>query len=316
MDPVVGPPRGVLIPLVNTPERTTASAFPRYLTGRILADSASLHWPGLHARRMRFPRVVDRFLVPATAEPFISCGLAGSAEFREREPGGPWVTRPIRRGDFFVTRSKTPYEVSFSSPAGEELETVQIHLAMEPYRAALEAAHPGRAEEVELVDYFGRDNAFSHLCFACAEMLSAATPGTSGRVAHLTALLASFLAERYTTPAPKKPDFRGGLPIRQLHKVEAYLNEHLSEDISVETLAKLVELSPFHFSRVFKQATGLPPSHFVTRERIARAQQMIRETPRSLIEIALEVGYVNPSHFTQVFRRVVGVTPAAFRAAL
>jgi methylphosphotriester-DNA--protein-cysteine methyltransferase len=75
-------------------------------------------------------------------------------------------------------------------------------------------------------------------------------------------------------------------------------------------------LSPFHFSRVFKQATGMSPLQFVTRERIARAQQLIRETSRSLIEIALEIGYTSPSHFAQVFRRVVGVTPTDFRSAL
>jgi AraC family transcriptional regulator len=52
---------------------------------------------------------------------------------------------------------------------------------------------------------------------------------------------------------------------------------------------------------------------FITRQRVTRAQQLIRETPRSLIEIALEVGYTSPSHFAQVFRRVVGVTPKEFR---
>jgi hypothetical protein len=76
---------------VKTPDRTTAAAFPRYAAGEVLADSASLQWPGLYVRRYRFPRVVDRFLVPATPEPLISCGLAGSAEFRERELGETWV---------------------------------------------------------------------------------------------------------------------------------------------------------------------------------------------------------------------------------
>jgi AraC family transcriptional regulator len=84
-------------------------------------------------------------------------------------------------------------------------------------------------------------------------------------------------------------------------------------------LAGLVELSAFHFSRVFKQTTVLSPLQFVTRERITRAQQLIRavtrnaakgeaglsnakqrpgfQTTRSLIEIALDVGYTSPSHF-------------------
>ena len=94
------------------------------------------------------------------------------------------------------------------------------------------------------------------------------------------------------------------------------MREQLAEDISVEALAELAELSPFHFSRVFKQATGMSPLQFVTRERIARAQQLIRETSHSLIEIALEVGYTSPSHFAQIFRRVVGVTPTEFRKTL
>ena len=90
----------------------------------------------------------------------------------------------------------------------------------------------------------------------------------------------------------------------------------LAEDISVDALAGLVDLSPFHFSRVFKDATGMSPLQFVTRERITRAQQLIRETSLSLIEIALDVGYTSPSHFAQVFRRTVGVTPTEFRSTL
>jgi len=67
---------------------------------------------------------------------------------------------------------------------------------------------------------------------------------------------------------------------------------------------------------VFKQATGMTPLQFVTRERITYAQQLIRETSRSLIEIALEVGYTSPSSFTKVFRRMTGVTPMEFRKTL
>lgn len=271
---------------------------------------------GLYVRRFRFPRIVDRFLVPATAEPLISCVVRGSAEFQEREVGEAWLTRQLQRGDIFVTRSRTPYEVRCKSPVGEELDFVVIHLAVDQYLAALEAVYSGKADEVEVIDFFGRDEAFAHLCFACAEMLATRVPGESKRVAALVQLLAAYLVEKYTDAASEKPDFHGGLPIWQLRKVEDYVREQLAEDISVEAMAELVELSLFHFSRVFKQATGMSPLQFVTRERITRAQQLIRETSRSLIEITLEVGYTSPSHFAQVFRRVVGVTPTEFRSAL
>ena len=301
---------------MNTPNRTTAAAFSRYLNGEILADSRSLQWSDLYVRHCRFPRVVDRFLVPATAEPHISCTIVGSAEFLERDPGGKWVTRHIRRGDIFVTRSRTPYEVSFRSPPGEELETIAIHVGIDSFRVALEAIYPGNASELEVIDFFGRDVALSRLCAACADLLSAHVPGSSRIVAAMTQLLATYLAERYTSVTSGKPEVRGGLPIRQLQKVGDFVTEHLAEEISVEILAALVQLSPFHFSRIFKQSTGMSPLRFVTRERITRAQQLIRETSRSLIEIALDVGYTSPSHFAQVFRRVVGVTPTEFRSKL
>jgi AraC family transcriptional regulator len=301
---------------VKTPNRTTAAAFPRYAAGEVLADSASLRWKGLFVRRYRSPRVADRFLVPATPEPLISCGLAGAAEFLERDIGGAWLTRQIGPGHIFVTRSKTPYEVRFSSRPGEELEIIQVHIAVDQFIAALEAVYPGKADQREVLDFFGRDEALAHLCFVCAEMLSARTPGKSRRVAALTQLFAAHVAEKYTGPAAEKPVFHGGLPIRQLRKVEDHVRDHLAEEVPVERLAELVELSPFHFSRVFKESTGMSPLQFVVRERITRAQQLIRETSRSLIEIALDVGYTSPSHFAQVFRRVVGVTPTEFRSAL
>jgi hypothetical protein len=68
---------GVNLEVVKTPERMTAAAFPRYAAGEVLADSAFLQWKGLFARRYRSPRVADRFLVLATPEPLVSCGLAG-----------------------------------------------------------------------------------------------------------------------------------------------------------------------------------------------------------------------------------------------
>ena len=122
----------------TTPDRSTAAAFPRYLTGEVVADSVALQWPGLYARRWRLPRVVDRFLVPATPEPHISCNLRGMAEFRERDVGGAWITRKIRAGDMFVTRSRTPYEVDFQSPPGQELDNLSLHIAVEPFLTALE----------------------------------------------------------------------------------------------------------------------------------------------------------------------------------
>ena len=282
----------------------------------MLADSGTLKWPGLFVRRYRFPRVVDGFLVPATAEPLIACNSAGSAEFEEREIGGTWLPHRVRRGDLFVTRSKTPYELRWNSPLGAELEVVHIHLAVDQFTAALEGVYGDKAAAVEVSEFFGRDETLAQLSLACVELLSAGTAGNAKCVVAFAQLLAIYIAEKYTNVASQRPDYRGGLPIARLRRIEDYVRANLAESISIERLAELAELSPFHFSRVFKQATGMTPLQFVTRERMLRAQQLIRETSRSLINIALEVGYTSPSHFAQVFRRIVGVTPTEFRNAL
>src|SRR5436305_2193618 len=222
---------------MTTPDRSTAAAFPRYLTGEVVADSVALQWPGLYARRWRHPRVVDRFLVPATPEPHISCTVRGLAEFRERDVGGTWITRQIRGGDLFVTRSRTPYEVRFQSPPGEELDNLSLHIAVEPFLAALEARYPGSADRVEVVDFFGRDEILWPICLTCAELLAARVPGKSPRVAALTQLFAAHLVEKYTNRPAQAPVHRGGLPIHQLRKVEDYVASHLAEEISIDDLA-------------------------------------------------------------------------------
>jgi AraC family transcriptional regulator len=126
---------------VKTPERTTAAAFPRHPSVHIIGDSAALKWSGIFIRRHRYPRVVDRFLVPAP-EPLITCTIAGRAEFRERDVGGAWLTHHIPRGDIFVTRSRVPYEVRFTSPAGKEIDVISVLSALKAEYAP--ARHPHR----------------------------------------------------------------------------------------------------------------------------------------------------------------------------
>jgi AraC family transcriptional regulator len=300
----------------TTPDRSTAAAFLPYLADAAMADSLALQWPGLYARRLRHPRVVDRFLVPATPEPQICCTLGGTAESQERDVGGAWVTQQMRAGEMFITRSRTPYEVRFQSPAGQALDSLSIHIAVEPFRGALEERFPGKTDRVEVADYFGRDEILFAICQTCAELLAARVPGKSPRVAALTQLFAAHLVEKYTSVVEQPTVYRGGLPIHQLRKVEDHVTEHLAGEISVERLAGLLELSPSHFAHVFKETTGMTPLQFITRQRVTRAQQLIRETSRSLIDVGLEVGYTSPSHFAQVFRRVVGVTPTEFRSSL
>ena len=85
-------------------------------------------------------------------------------------------------------------------------------------------------------------------------------------------------------------------------------------DLTIETLAKEACLSPFHFARAFKAATGMTPHRYVTERRIEKAKFWISEGRRPLAEIAYLCGFSSQASFTKWFGRLVGATPRAYRA--
>jgi AraC family transcriptional regulator len=94
----------------------------------------------------------------------------------------------------------------------------------------------------------------------------------------------------------------------------ALMRSRLADGISLEELARAAQLSPFHFARQFKAATGHPPHDYHIRLRVDRAQELLRTRGRewTLAAIASECGFVDQSHFSRHFKRVVGVTPGEY----
>ena len=108
----------------------------------------------------------------------------------------------------------------------------------------------------------------------------------------------------------------GGLAPWQVKRVTAYLTDNLKHDFSLIDVAAQIGLSPHHFSRAFKRATGRPPHRFLMERRVERARDMLSGTRLSLVEIALACGFAGQSHFTTAFKRHTGLTPGAWRAAV
>ena len=106
-------------------------------------------------------------------------------------------------------------------------------------------------------------------------------------------------------------------PITQqrLGRVVDYIESALGRsDLSVEEMAAVAHLSPYHFSHAFKQATGAAPHRFVLERRVKRAQVCLAKNDETLTAIAFASGFSSQAHFCSAFKRFVGVTPGAYRA--
>ena len=112
-------------------------------------------------------------------------------------------------------------------------------------------------------------------------------------------------------PAALRP--RAALAPHRVNAVTAYIEEHLAESVGVRRLAQVVNMSPFHFARMFKGALGVPPHAYITNARMERAKRLLATTQLPLREVATTVGYQTQAHFTGVFHKHVGVTPRTYR---
>jgi AraC-like DNA-binding protein len=98
-----------------------------------------------------------------------------------------------------------------------------------------------------------------------------------------------------------------------VRRVREFLIEAHARAVSLEDLAKVAHLSPYHLHRVFTREVGMPPHAFQTQVRISRARVLLNEG-KPLQVVAAETGFADQSHFTREFKRYVGLTPGAYRS--
>lgn len=156
----------------------------------------------------------------------------------------------------------------------------------------------------------------SQILTLLATELSRGNPGNRLFADHLCGLLCLHLLREHTesngvAAASRLPS--GGLSPWQLARVIALMTSAVGRDHSLADLSREAGLSPFHFSRMFKAATGLAPHRWLTQKRIERARELLGTTDQPMADVATAVGYPDPSYFARLFKKQVGITPASYR---
>jgi AraC family transcriptional regulator len=126
----------------------------------------------------------------------------------------------------------------------------------------------------------------------------------------LSTALAVHLLREYGAPVlgPKR-QYAGGLPREKLVRAVEYIQDQLDTELTVSGIAKAVYMSPYHFTRLFKESTGQSPYQYVVDARVRKAKELLTTGKFTISEAAHHVGFVDQSHLTRHFKRVFGLPP-------
>jgi AraC family transcriptional regulator len=95
-----------------------------------------------------------------------------------------------------------------------------------------------------------------------------------------------------------------------------YIESSMSHKLTLADLSARVRISDFHFNRIFKTVTGMTLKQYILGRKLAKAAEQLKSTRRSVIDIALGLGFEYPEVFSRAFKNQLGVSPAAFRSLL
>ncbi|QEN85855.1 AraC family transcriptional regulator [Labrys sp. KNU-23] len=295
------------------PERTSPLGLESYISGITLVSGDGPAWNDVFVQVFSRNRTQHPFLVPAIAEPLIVWIMSGSATIEERDLGGEWASSRVSVGDFFLTRSPTPYELRWQADSDQTFQVMHLYVSVRLFEKVAQEILGKTAGNITLRDVSGgSDSTLSHILSLLHGEVVREGGGSELFVEGLAQSLAVHLVRHYAI-ADTDTRARNALPGSKLRRAIAFMAARLDQPFDLNSLAHAVGMSEFHFSRLFKKATGLSPSLHFIRQRVAKAQQLLQETDASIIEIGMAVGYSSPSHFAQIFRRETGLSPTDYR---
>lgn len=254
-------------------------------------------------RLSRWRQFVGTYSLPALPEPLFVVHISGKRSIKTWQKDS-WSERHSIPGLATIVPSGQPTGWLVDG----ELDVVTLSISSNSLDAA-----PGRDQ-------------FERMRFAFSDPLGVALtrqvlselyqPETAERDVYVSTLVEALRAHMLRGPAAAgDPGFpTSDFSAYRIHHVMNGVLQRPEAEHSIEALAAEAGLTPSHFCRVFKRATGISPHQYVMKARLERAQQMLGGTELSISQVADSLGFGSQSHFTRAFRAFTGQTPSGWRA--
>lgn len=270
-----------------------------------LITSKNNNWDGIYLRHDRQPA----FAIARHSHPQHTLIISmGNSLLAQWSIDGQFRDLQYNKGDVFIVPANVPHRAYWKQPSEG------LMLALEPKSVVDAAIDSVNSDRIELIPQFATtDLKLFQIAQWLLVELQQQQIGSRLYAESLTTMLMVHLLRNYSAVKPKIPDYKGGLARYKLRLAIAFIHENLDRDLRLKEIADLVTMSPYHFARMFKQSTGLTPHQYLVRQRLTKAQELLRSSEIAIADIGYMVGYQNPSHFTSVFRKHFKVTPKAYR---
>jgi AraC family transcriptional regulator len=281
------------------------------ITPREAATRRSRYGEGLAAEMVQTirPEHFDiRFRAPVHMLVIVEEGVRVAGE-SSVEGLPPSTLRDMRRKLTFVPAGHDYHE--WHRPA---VPTRVIYFYFDPAKVLFDL-EPSDTNVLQAPRLFFEDTALWQTGLKIGKLLDA--PESSGLCLEALGIILAHELARPEKALPRTgPRARGGLAGWQKRIVADFIEENLAENISLAALAQLVQLSPYHFCRAFKQSFGVPPHRYHTLRRIDRAKALLANPGESVTSIGMAIGFSETSSFTAAFRKTSGMTPTDYRRGI
>lgn len=282
------------------------------IPGEPLAVSDRLRWTGLDAFRYRY-QPPNEWFQPALTHHTLLLFMHNPTEFELHCDGVDMVVPP-RAGSTMVVPAGTVARWRWGN------QSDSLHVFLKPRFVERVAAEALELDSARVAVSPRVDLQLPQLrsaMLAVNEELTTGAPGGPLAAESLANLLAVYLIRDGSVPhrgTSHRTD--AALPRVKLASVISYVEEHLGSNVSLSAMASVARLSPYHFARQFRAATGMPPHQYVISRRVERARDLLeKHDTLPLTEIAVRAGFLDQSHLSNHFKRLLGVTPGQFRTS-
>jgi AraC family transcriptional regulator len=285
--------------------RTNEELLPGNIPSRVVLSSVSTRWNDVLLEQHRLPSSELADLTYKRHVVAINIGHSSTWEFKKE---GQFRRFFKARGAISFFPSHQPFSGRLKVERGVFANV--LFLALDPVfvRRVAEGLELD-SDRIELIEKRrSTDPTLHHIAMALrAGVQSGAVDRMYGEA--LSTALAVHLLREYGAAVLGPKRGYGGLPRAKLVRAVEYIQDHLDTDLTVSRIAQAVYISPYHFTKLFKQSTGQSPHQYVVEARVRKAKELLTKGKFTISEAAYHVGFVDQSHLTRHFKRVFGLPP-------